>query len=429
MKKIVIKSKVVIINLVYLFFNKVPKYLIRKIRNFSGGKTNNINNPREKEPLTYPQMSRNIVYRALTDIPLANKEYEIIERNDQLYITLMLIKHEGLIKYLSVKYSTPEFLIRYIFEMQFGFFKRNLKAAPETKKAMFFYEWMHRELFEIKRHYDLIEKLCCTYNLEKENFFDVGSKFCTSLVIALVQGFKMAHGCDFEERIAKYANDIIGLGAKYLPGELVFYPADFLNLDLKDHFYHLIVLINVLEHTSNIETTIRMIKKILHETGVCFIFQGSNKSLPIVLNEPHYNLPLLSILPPELGVKILEKAKFIKSPREYCVVKWANYSQLQKICQKFDLILEINIKENDYYARDKFIPYSQFITYKRKIINETQRKIYPLIELNEKTIIDKVLSDYFSEVEEAIREDSIENKIIYFKKNWDIILKHNHLKK
>lgn len=379
----------------------------------------------DKTNLTYAKMAKHIIYRILTadGVDLSKTDYEEAEKNDQYYIILILLNHKGFINHLSSKYDIPEFLLKYLLNMQFGFFKRNMQKPSNTIKANLFSDLIHTRLFEIKRQHDLIKRLCSEFNIEKRNLFDVGSQFCTSLLIALNLGFKVAHGCDFEKRITKYALEIIELGEKELKGELKFYATDFLELDLKENFYQLVLLINVLEHTSDIEKTILLIKKILADTGICFLFQGSFKSLPFVLNEPHYNLPLLTLLPNDLAVNILEKAKLLALGQRYCVVTWPDHYVLHKICARHDLILEIDTEEKGYYSRDKFIPYTQFETFKKRIISETGEKIYPLIEPDEQSRIEKILADYFIEVEQAIKEDTIEKRLIYFKRTWDMTIR------
>ncbi len=382
--------------------------------------------PRQhKASPNFPLMRKQLYYQAFLELEsLSSLHYALINKDDQLYIPLVLMKHQGLMKHLSAKYSLPISIVEYLLNVEISNLKINLNFAPETKRAVTFSEFAHNRFFEHKRHVDLIKKLSEEFHINHHAFFDIGCKYGTSMISALEQGYKVAHGCDFDKRVINDTKNIMKLAKPSLKGELSFYDSDFLKLNLQERYYDLILLINILEHTPNLELTIKHLSQILSKNGIAYVFQGNYKSLSMVLDEPHYHMPILTLLPKELTIEILLKLKLINSPEEYCVTQWPDCRYLRAISTKYGLSLEICQKvKKGYYSRDTFIHPEVVDKHKEYIITQTERRIYPLLNQDNRFIVKDILNAYFKEVYVTMEQDTIEKKLMYLKRNWDIIFK------
>lgn len=78
---------------------------------------------------------------------------------------------------------------------------------------------------------------------------------------------------------------------------LTFMVGDALNLRFDDECFDVVICSHVYEHVTNPEGMFAEIHRVLKPGGFCY-FAGGNR---LMFNEPHYNLPLLSILPRPLG--------------------------------------------------------------------------------------------------------------------------------
>lgn len=80
-------------------------------------------------------------------------------------------------------------------------------------------------------------------------------------------------------------------------GNLEFRIGDALNLDFPDAAFDIVICSQVYEHVPDAARMMAEIFRVLKPAGVCY-FAASNR---LMWNEPHYNLPLLSVLPRPLA--------------------------------------------------------------------------------------------------------------------------------
>ena len=78
---------------------------------------------------------------------------------------------------------------------------------------------------------------------------------------------------------------------------LEFRVGDALAIDFPDGHFDVVVCSQVYEHVADAEQMMREIFRVLKPGGVCY-FAASNR---LMWNEPHYNLPLLSVVPRPLA--------------------------------------------------------------------------------------------------------------------------------
>lgn len=102
---------------------------------------------------------------------------------------------------------------------------------------------------------------------------------------------------------------------------------DALNLDFPDNTFEVVICSQVYEHVPNPHKMMDEIFRVLVPGGICY-FAASNR---LMWNEPHYNLPLLSVIPrplADLYVKLAGKASHY---HELHYTYWG----LKKLVQKY----------------------------------------------------------------------------------------------
>ena len=88
---------------------------------------------------------------------------------------------------------------------------------------------------------------------------------------------------------------------------LEFQIGDAVNLHFNDNEFEVVICSQVYEHVPSAEKMIAEIYRVLVPGGVCY-FAASNR---LMWNEPHYNLPLLSVVPRSLAhfyIKLMGKS-------------------------------------------------------------------------------------------------------------------------
>ncbi|KAF0814095.1 Demethylrebeccamycin-D-glucose O-methyltransferase [Andreprevotia sp. IGB-42] len=95
--------------------------------------------------------------------------------------------------------------------------------------------------------------------------------------------------------------------SRFIKTNLKFQTGDALNLDFADASFDVVICSQVYEHVPDPEKMMREINRVLIPGGACYFAAGNR----LMWNEPHYNLPLLSVLPRPLAhlyVRIAKKA-------------------------------------------------------------------------------------------------------------------------
>lgn len=107
----------------------------------------------------------------------------------------------------------------------------------------------------------------------------------------LADHFNKVVGIDIDEPAISHAQ------ATYQRDNLEFRLADALNLPFADNSFDVVVCSHVYEHVPDPDKMFREIRRVLKKDGVCYFSAGNR----LMWNEPHYNLPLLSVLPRPLA--------------------------------------------------------------------------------------------------------------------------------
>ncbi len=131
---------------------------------------------------------------------------------------------------------------------------------------------------------------------------------------------------------------------------LNFQVGDALNLQFSDNSFDAVICSQVYEHVPNPQKMLDEIFRVLRPGGICY-FAATNR---LIWNEPHYNLPLLSVIPRPLAHRYV---RFMKKASQYHELHYT-YWGLKKLVQRF-IVHDITLKliENPLkYHIDYMVP-------------------------------------------------------------------------
>jgi SAM-dependent methyltransferase len=151
-------------------------------------------------------------------------------------------------------------------------------------------------------------------------------------------------GIDIDEKAIAYAR------GNFNKDNLVFEIGDAMNLAYAADSFDVVICSQVYEHVADAAVMMDEIFRVLKPGGVVYFAAGNR----VMLNEPHYNLPLLSVIPRPLSHIYLKLA----GRGSYYYEKHLSYWGLRKLVHKFELtdftraILQSPAKYNaDYMVR------------------------------------------------------------------------------
>jgi ubiquinone/menaquinone biosynthesis C-methylase UbiE len=131
----------------------------------------------------------------------------------------------------------------------------------------------------------------------------------------------------------------------YVKNNLRFNVGDALNLRFPDATFDVVICSQIYEHVPDPERMVDEIFRVLKQGGVCYFAAGNR----IMWNEPHYNLPLLSVIPRPFAhayVKLAGKA-------DYYYERHLSYWGLRNLVRRFivyDYTLKIASDPKKYFA-------------------------------------------------------------------------------
>jgi 2-polyprenyl-3-methyl-5-hydroxy-6-metoxy-1,4-benzoquinol methylase len=107
----------------------------------------------------------------------------------------------------------------------------------------------------------------------------------------LAQSFNNVTGLDIDESAIKYAVQT------HHKKNLTFYVADAMKLPFSKPCFDVVICSHVYEHVPDATQMFDEIFRVLKPRGICYFAAGNR----LMWNEPHHNLPLLSVLPRPLA--------------------------------------------------------------------------------------------------------------------------------
>jgi SAM-dependent methyltransferase len=175
---------------------------------------------------------------------------------------------------------------------------------------------------------------------------DIG---CSTGYLTNIYGsyFKFVAGTDIDKPAVNFAQ-------KYNSGKNIqFHISDSMNLPFGSESFDVVTCSHVYEHVPDSRCMMAEIYRILKPEGICLFIAGNW----FVAIEPHYHLPLLSILPKPIAnryLKLLGKGRFYY---ENHLSVWG----LKKLVHKFyiiDYTIEVLQNPVKYHADEMVIPNS-----------------------------------------------------------------------
>ncbi|MEM7501233.1 MAG: class I SAM-dependent methyltransferase [Pseudomonadota bacterium] len=107
----------------------------------------------------------------------------------------------------------------------------------------------------------------------------------------LADHFAHVTGIDIDQAAIEHAQ------SNFSKENLSFQVADALNMPFPNESFDVVICSHVYEHVADPEQMFEEIKRVLRPDGVCYFAAGNR----LMWNEPHYNLPLLSVIPRPLA--------------------------------------------------------------------------------------------------------------------------------
>ena len=162
-----------------------------------------------------------------------------------------------------------------------------------------------------------------SYELDAFTLLDVATS-AGFMANYLSPHFDRAIGIDIDLPAVMYA------GKSLKKNKLFFAVADSLNICLPDEMIDVAICTHVYEHVPSAIRLMEEIHRILKPNGICYFAAGNRMQLI----EPHYHLPLLSVVPRPLAhlyIRLLGKGKFYHE-------KHLSYWKLKRLVHQFELI-------------------------------------------------------------------------------------------
>jgi SAM-dependent methyltransferase len=157
--------------------------------------------------------------------------------------------------------------------------------------------------------------------LDQLRVLDLG---CSSGIITNFLGrhFRAVTGLDIDREALTFAANTKVLNASFICGDALLLP-------FRGGSFDAVICAHVYEHVPDSERLMNEIYRVLKKEGVCF-FAAGNK---LRLVEPHYRLPMLSVLPRALADRYL---RFLSLGRHY-QEKHLTYWKLKQLVSRFCL--------------------------------------------------------------------------------------------
>lgn len=140
----------------------------------------------------------------------------------------------------------------------------------------------------------------------------------------LAHAFRQVTSIDIDTKAVDYAQ------AHFLRDNLEFEVGDAMNMRFEDGSFDVVICSQVYEHVPDANTMMEEINRVLKPGGVVYFAAGNR----LMFNEPHYHLPLLSVVPRPLAhiyVRLAGKA-------DHYYEKHLSWWGLRRLTDKFEVI-------------------------------------------------------------------------------------------
>lgn len=150
---------------------------------------------------------------------------------------------------------------------------------------------------------------------------------------------------------------------------LKFQLGDAMQLDFADNSFDFVLCTHIYEHIPDPEKMMTEIHRVLRKNGVCYFTAGNR----LAIQEPHYKLPFLSIMPKFLAhlyLRLLGRGKFYYETH-------LTYWGLKKLVKSFETVdyTKLILDKPEYYQATYMLPSGSM---KQRIAQSFARFAYPL---------------------------------------------------
>ena len=172
------------------------------------------------------------------------------------------------------------------------------------------------------------------------SLLDVG---CSTGIIShfLSNYFRSVIGIDIDTNAINFAIK------NFKKSNLYYLQGNSMQMSFPDRTFDVITCIQVYEHVPDAKQLANEIHRVLKPGGVCYFAAGNRLNI----KEPHYNLPLLSIVPRPLAHRYIKAA----GKGDYYYEKHFSYWGLKNLIKNFKVI--------DYTKKMIYSPYSYHVDY------------------------------------------------------------------
>ena len=187
----------------------------------------------------------------------------------------------------------------------------------------------------------------------RKAFLEIGAGLGFGMLHALHRGFEQAHGIEIDELYAQTAvEEFKG------SDELHYTVGDYLKWD-SDIKFDLIFCVDVLEHIQSIPACLRHLERHLSVNGLAIVRFTVATIAGVVLNEPHYKKPWLSLCE-DAGAQRALELKIIREKSKYVVNRWPVAEDISKWTDEYHLHAYVNIENIDTMGAPMFYTMSMW---------------------------------------------------------------------
>jgi len=369
----------------------------------------------------FEQVSSRLINKLLFDLmPLGADEIEQIERDDDLYAVALHARSPAFLTHLCDLYDVKPDLLEQILEYDLPGWAVSIKNRRMVARVISLRERVAERLAVWQRNRHAFLRVLEHFDLPRDGFFDVGCALGLAMLAGAEAGFRRVEGVELKSGFVKFADGLRDVACDSFGSSFDYHVGDFNDLDLGDRRFDLVMCVDVLEHTPDLDATIRKMLEICSQQAVVYIYQGNGRSLPMVQNEPHYRLPALTILPQALAVEVLQGFGKVDAPEDYIVRQWPTLDYLEgQASRDFELQFvggDTNLRNGIKYpvAADR----EKLQRNCEKMIHE---KLYPSLATPLREEVKRHVDRYFREVEADAHEmDTTTFERVYLQSCWNL---------
>lgn len=264
----------------------------------------------------------------------------------------------------------------------------------------------------MEKNREVLHRLVNDFGIGTEGYFDVGCGMGFTLQSALDLGFDFAAGVEVDPSFSATALSIFDQTDRF-----EYQAMDFFQYKATQK-YSLITFFDVLEHIGDVGGAVKKAISMLTSQGVIYYYQGNPRAVDMVLNESHYRLPGLSLLPPPLAADILMRAKKITKPDEYVVRWWPRPSDIAKPQPTILLHAgEANIRNGARYPDA-----ADVLTKARARVSTIPGELASYLAGDEALRVRSIIDRYLVDLEEAALGDPDRFRVNYAMHSWSLFL-------